>query len=100
MPRRGVSVRRASPDDDGTLAEFARSIDLVVTGAHNGAANEAHLSANPELFALKRGWPVLVAPNGYEANGLATHPLVAWDGKCPSARARGTRWTFWPTRWS
>lgn len=72
-----------------SLSEFARSFDLVVTGAHSHSENEAHLSANPDLIALRSGRPILVVPNGYEAQGLAENVLVAWDGKRSSARAIG-----------
>lgn len=72
-----------------SLSDFARSFDLVVTGVHSRNENEAHLSANPDLIALRSGRPVLVVPNGYETEGLADHALVAWDGKRSSARALG-----------
>ncbi|UYV38041.1 universal stress protein [Rhodobacteraceae bacterium D3-12] len=75
--------------DGTTLSEFARAFDLVVTGAHSHLETEAHLSANPDLIALRSGRPVLVIPDGYEAEGLAEHALVAWDGKRSSARAIG-----------
>jgi len=77
------------PSRDGTLEEFARGFDLVVTSPHSEAANESHLSANPDLIALKSGRPVLVVPNGYETDGLAERALIAWDGKRSSARAIG-----------
>lgn len=72
-----------------SLSEFARPFDLVVTGVHSYAENEAHMSANPDLIALRSGRPVLVVPDGYNAPGLAEHALVAWDGKRSSARAIG-----------
>ncbi|PHP65431.1 hypothetical protein CSC94_18905 [Zhengella mangrovi] len=72
-----------------SLSEFARSFDLVVTGAHSYSENEAHMSANPDLIALRSGRPVLVVPDEYEAEGLADHALVAWDGKRSSARSLG-----------
>ncbi|MEN8842119.1 MAG: universal stress protein [Octadecabacter sp.] len=77
------------PATDGPLTEFARGFDLVVTGVHSEAANEAHLTANPDMIALKSGRPVLVVPNGYAAKGLAERALVAWDGKRSAARAIG-----------
>lgn len=76
-------------DEGLSLSEFARSFDLVVTGVHSHTENEAHMSANPDLIALRSGRPVLVVPDGYEAEGLADHALVAWDGKRSSARALG-----------
>lgn len=80
-------------DLDGTrglsLSEYARPFDLVVTGVHSKLEHEEHLSANPDLIALRSGRPVLVVPDGYAASGLAEHALVAWDGKRSSARALG-----------
>ncbi len=75
--------------DGSALSEFARSFDLIVTGVHSRNATEEHLSANPDLIALRSGRPVLVVPNGYTTTRLAEHALVAWDGKRSSARAIG-----------
>ncbi len=72
-----------------SLPEFARSFDLVVTGVHSRDENDEHMSANPDMIALQSGRPVLVVPDGYYAEGLAEHALVAWDGKRSSARALG-----------
>jgi len=73
----------------GSLSDFARVFDLVVTGVHSRDENEEHMSANPDLIALRSGRPVIVVPDGYAAEGLADHALVAWDGKRSSARAVG-----------
>ncbi len=78
-----------STEDGMPLSEFARSFDLIVTGVHSHAENEEHLSANPDLIALRSGRPVLVIPDGYSSDNLAEHALVAWDGKRSSARAIG-----------
>ncbi|MGH1416430.1 MAG: universal stress protein [Pelagimonas sp.] len=71
------------------LSDFARPFDLVVTGVHSRKENDEHMSANPDLIALRSGRPVVVVPDAYEADGLAEHALVAWDGKRASARALG-----------
>lgn len=76
-------------EDGVSLSEFARPFDLVVTGVHSDNPDEVHLSANPDLIALRSGRPVLVVPDGYAAEGPAEHALVAWDGKRSSARAIG-----------
>jgi len=78
-----------SAERSGSLSEFARVFDLVVTGVHSRLENEEHMSANPDLIALRSGRPVIVVPDGYAAEGLAEHALVAWDGKRSSARAIG-----------
>lgn len=76
--------------EEGTsLSGFARTFDLVVTGVHSHRENEAHMSANPDLIALRSGRPVVVVPDDYDADGLADHAIVAWDGKRSSARALG-----------
>ena len=71
------------------LAQFARAFDLIVTGVHSDSMDDTHLSANPDLIALQSGRPVLIVPKEYEADGLANHALVAWDGKRSVARALG-----------
>lgn len=77
------------PETDGSISELARNFDLVVTGVHSDSLDDSHMSANPDLIALRSGRPVLVVPNDYEAEGLADHALVAWDGKRSAARALG-----------
>lgn len=77
-----------NPARHGPMAEFARSFDLIVTGAHAVTSDDdAHLSANPDMLALQSGRPVVVVPDGYDAPGLASHALVAWDGKRSATRA-------------
>lgn len=72
---------------DGSLSEFAHAFDLIVTGVHSDGAHEAHMSAHPDFLALRSGRPVLVVPDGCEADGLADRVIVAWDGKCAATRA-------------
>lgn len=75
------------PDVDGPLSEFSRAFDLVATGNHSNAKHEDHLSAHPDLIALRSGRPVLVVPDGYEAEVLADQAVVAWDGNRAATRA-------------
>lgn len=84
-----AEFREIDPSRDGPLSAFAHAFDLIVTGVHSEAANEAHLAAHPDMLALKSGRPVLVVPNGYEAETLSDRALVAWDGKRSSVRALG-----------
>ncbi len=70
-------------------SELARHYDLVVTGVQTNHPNAEHLSASPDVIALKSGRPVLVVPPNYEAPNLADHALLAWDGKRSAARALG-----------
>lgn len=77
-------------DDSGTtVASFARTFDLIVTAPHSSDRAEEHMSASPDLIALQSGRPVLIVPKDYNAPGLSTHVVVAWDGKRASARAIG-----------
>lgn len=68
---------------------MARHFDLVITGVQTNHPNDEHLSASPDMIALKSGRPVLVVPPDYEARDLADHALLAWDGKRSAARALG-----------
>lgn len=83
----GAEFAVLDPETDGSLPEFAHAFDLIVTGPHSEAADEAHMSAHPDLIALRSGRPVLVVPDGYQSEGLADRALVAWDGKRSAARA-------------
>ncbi len=77
-------------DEGGaTVASFARTFDLIVTAPHSTDRGEMHMSASPDLIALQSGRPVLIVPKDYDAPGLSTHVVVAWDGKRASARAIG-----------
>jgi len=77
------------PDDGLRLSELARYYDLIVTGTQGSALTDAHMAANPESIALNSGRPVLIVPQGYEAEGLSRHAIIAWDGKKSAARALG-----------
>jgi len=76
-------------EDGGTVASFARTFDLIVTAPHNAEWGEQHMSASPDMIALQSGRPVLIVPKEYDAPGLSTHVVVAWDGKRAAARAIG-----------
>ena len=78
-----------NPEAGVSLAAFAHSFDLIVTGHYESDRGDEHLAANADLLALKSGRPILVVPDAYEAEGLAERALVAWDGKRASARAIG-----------
>lgn len=82
------------PEKDPALAEYAHCFDIVVMGNHSVKLDEAHFSAHPDLVAIKSGRPILVVPNGYKSEGLASHALIAWDGKRSAARAVGDAMQF------
>nr|BAH90564.1 universal stress protein family domain protein UspA [uncultured bacterium] len=70
-----------------TISDVARNFDFVVTGYHAKLPNDEYRAASPDLIALQSGRPVLVVPDGYQAEELGGHALVAWDGKRSAARA-------------
>lgn len=75
------------PSRDGPMTEFSRVFDLVVMGHDADTAKDEHLALHPDLIALHSGRPVLVAPQGYQSETLASHALVAWDSERASTRA-------------
>ncbi len=77
------------PEDVGRLSpsEVARHYDFVVTGSHPNRPADEFRAVSPDVIALQSGRPVLVVPEGYKADRLADHALVAWDGKRAAARA-------------
>lgn len=85
----GERARFLSPGDVGSLSlpEIARNFDFVVTGYQSKLPTDEFRAVNPDLMALQSGRPVLVVPDAYESDTLASHALVAWDGKRAAARA-------------
>ncbi|AJE47702.1 universal stress protein [Celeribacter indicus] len=77
------------PDSVSKFAptEIARNFDFIVTGYQPKLRNDEYRAVSPDIIALRSGRPVLVVPDGYEAETLASHALVAWDGKRSAARA-------------
>lgn len=69
------------------LPELARNFDFVVTGYHSNLPTDEFRVVSPDMISLQSGRPVLVVPNGYSTDQLASHALVAWDGKRSAARA-------------
>lgn len=90
----GVSAEFIECSSDETLSVAARNFDLIVMGRHHAELDEDHLSAHPEYVAVHSGRPILVVPDGYTADSLADHAVVAWDGKRAAARALGDALPF------
>lgn len=72
---------------DGLLTDFSRAFDVIVTGNHPFSSQEDQSSAQPDILALRSGRPVLIVPQGFEAEGVAARALIAWDGKRAATRA-------------
>jgi nucleotide-binding universal stress UspA family protein len=75
--------------DDATLADLARTFDVVVMTRAAAEAGREHFAARPDVVALRGGRPVVVAPVDFERAALNEHALIAWDGKRAAARALG-----------
>ena len=72
---------------DGPLTDFSRAFDVIITGNHASSYTEDHFTTQPDVLALRSGRPVLIVPQGFEAEGVAPSALVAWDGKRAATRA-------------
>jgi nucleotide-binding universal stress UspA family protein len=87
----GISERSRFllPDEIGKLSlpEIARNFDFIVTGYQSKLPTDEFRAVSPDLMALQSGRPVLVVPDAYNTEQLASHALVAWDGKRSAARA-------------
>jgi len=82
-------TRFLMPEDVGKLSvsQVARGFDFVITGYHSDLPADESRATSPDLIALQSGRPVLVVPDGFKAEHLAGHALVAWDGKRAATRA-------------
>lgn len=87
----GISARARflMPEEVGKLSlpEIARNFDFVMTGYQPKLPTDEFRAVSPDLMALQSGRPVLVVPDSYSTDKLASHALVAWDGKRSAARA-------------
>lgn len=82
-----LTFRRASGRVDAVLSETARGFDLLIAGQDQGEAVDEHVTFNPGRIALMSGRPVLIVPEGYNAEATHSHAVLAWDGGRASARA-------------
>lgn len=72
-----------------TLAQCARSHDIVLMGRRAAEPGREHFGERPDEVALNCGRPVILVPASYRAARINDHALVAWDGKRAAARALG-----------
>lgn|GEM_PF-906073 len=73
----------------GTLADLARSYDLVIMGRRASDIGGQFFQESPDQVALSCGRPLILAPSGPVAVPAGLHGLIAWDGKRAAARAVG-----------
>lgn len=81
-----LSFRLQAGRVDTTLAEAARSFDMIIVGQYLEGDDE-HVSVHPDRIALLSGRPVIVVPAGYDAQAEHAHAAIAWDGSRAAARA-------------
>lgn len=72
---------------DFSLAVCARGYDIVVMGSRAAEIGRSHLSARPDVVALRSARPLILVPQGYRTETLGESALVAWDGERSVARA-------------
>lgn len=93
METEGLAGRSAFIDLDlrrgGTLAELARSYDLVIMGRRASDIGREFVQENPDEIALSSGRSLILAPSRPVVLPDRLHGLVAWDGKRAAARALG-----------
>ncbi len=82
-----LQFQRMSGRVDAVLSECARNYDLLVIGQDSMEGVDEHLTIHPDRIALLSGRPVLIVPNGYDADAKHDHAALAWDGGRASARA-------------
>lgn len=71
---------------DKTLSEAARTYDMILVGREMDDDDE-HVRLHPDKIALLSGRPVVVVPEGYDAQARHSHAALAWDGSRAAARA-------------
>jgi nucleotide-binding universal stress UspA family protein len=72
-----------------TLADCARTYDILVMGRRAMEPGREHFGERPEDVALRCGRPVILVPHNYSRDSINEHAVVAWDGKRAAARALG-----------
>lgn len=74
-------------DADEKLMEIARSFDIVFMGSADKDSNYPHMEVHPDVVARSSGRPVIVVPDGYQADSFNNHVVMAWDGRRAAAHA-------------
>lgn len=82
-----ASFLEVTSRSDFSLAVCARGYDIVVMGSRAAEVGQSHLSARPDVVALRSARPLILVPQGYRAAALGENALVAWDGERSVARA-------------
>ena len=88
-PRIDASFLVLEGPNQARLAEAARGYDVVVMGPNTVMAGREHFAVRPDVFALRSGRPLILAPHDWTGTAISEHALFAWDGKRAAARALG-----------
>lgn len=84
---RWLEIETQQPDLCAVVLERARLADLVVAAQSDRDWPLSDLLDFPERLALESGRPVLVVPNDFAGDRVASRILVAWSGTREAARA-------------
>jgi nucleotide-binding universal stress UspA family protein len=72
-----------------SIAETARSHDILVMGRRAAEPGREHFGEAPEDVAINSGRPVILVQHGYAREAINEQAVVAWDGSRAAARALG-----------
>lgn len=81
-----LEFREAPGRVDDLLSSSGRAFDLIIVGRPM-QDDDAHIRLLPDRIALMSGRPVIVVPEGYDAEARHSHAALAWDGGRAAARA-------------
>ncbi len=81
-----LSFRAVPGRVDSLLSETGRAFDMIIAGRPMRDDDE-HIRLHPDKIALLSGRPVIVVPEGYDAEARHSHTALAWDGGRAAARA-------------
>jgi len=82
-----LHFRREAGRVDAVLSECARSFDILIMGQDRAEGVDEHVIQHPDRIALMSGRPVLIVPEGHDADASHAHAAIAWDGSRACARA-------------
>ncbi|WP_111405107.1 MULTISPECIES: universal stress protein [Meridianimarinicoccus] len=81
-----LGFREAPGRVDDLLSRTGRAFDVIIAGRPLGD-DDAHIRLHPDRIALMSGRPVIVVPEGFDAEARHGHAALAWDGGRAAARA-------------
>jgi nucleotide-binding universal stress UspA family protein len=82
-----LHFKREAGQVDAVLSKCARSYDILIMGQDRAEGVDEHVVQHPDRIALMSGRPLMIVPEGHDANASHAHAAIAWDGSRASARA-------------